>query len=141
MQIFIENFEVRDSELDAQGVVNNANYFTYMAHARHKFAEIIGIDFVEMAKKHQNLFLISSHIDFKYPLKSRDKFIVETSIVPEGRIRFAFNQIVKKQDDVGTVVAIGYNICVCIDETNRRRPYIPKQVENILNANKEEQHV
>lgn len=128
--MFIENFEVRDSELDAQGVVNNANYFIYMAHARHKFAESININFVEMARNNQNLFLISSHIDFKFPLKSGDKFFIETKIIPEGKIRFAFEQVVKKLD--GTIAAIGLNTCVCIDENNRRRPYLPEQIVNVL---------
>ena len=41
-------FEVRDNEIDIQGVVNNANYFIYMAHARHKFlSEILGNLFCE----------------------------------------------------------------------------------------------
>ena len=40
-------FEVRDNEIDIQGVVNNANYFIYMAHARHKFlSEILKFDFI-----------------------------------------------------------------------------------------------
>lgn len=125
--MFIENFEVRDSELDAQGVVNNANYFTYMEHARHKIAKSIGLNFVEMAKNNQNIFLISSKIDFKYPLKSGEKFYVETTVALEGLVKFAFNQIVKKQDS--TIAAIGFNICVCIDENNKNRPYIPEQLQ------------
>lgn len=120
------SFEVRDSELDVQGVVNNANYFVYMEHARHKFAEVMGINFVEMAKNGQNLFLISSQLEFKHSLRSMDYFVVETVLVPEGRVRFGFKQVVKKLD--GTVVVIGYNICVCIDENNRRRPYLPEQI-------------
>src|SRR5579863_6233757 len=108
--MFIENFEVRDNELDVQGVVNNANYFVYMAHARHKYVESIGINFVEMAHKKQNLFLIRAELDFKSPLKGGDKFFIETTIIPEGKIRFAFHQVVKKLDS--TIVAIGHNICV-----------------------------
>lgn len=132
--MFIENFEVRDNELDAQGVVNNANYFIYMAHARHKFAESINLNFVEMAKKNQNLFLINSNIEFKYSLKTGDKFLVETTLIPEGKVRFAFKQIIKKID--GTVVAKGFNICACIDENNRRRPYIPSEIIEYMESNK-----
>ncbi|MBP9777766.1 MAG: acyl-CoA thioesterase [Rickettsiaceae bacterium] len=128
--MFVENFEVRNSELDIQGVVNNSYYFTYMEHARHKIGNAIGINFVEMAQNNQNIFLISSHINFKCPLKSGDKFFVETIIVPEGKIRFAFEQVIKKND--GTIIAIGHNVCVCIDENNKRKPYIPEQIESIL---------
>lgn len=129
------SFEVRDSELDAQGVVNNANYFVYMEHARHKFAESVGLHFVEMAKAGQNLFLISSQIDFKQSLRSMDSFVIETILVLEGRVRFGFKQAVKRSD--GTLVALGYNVCVCIDENNRRRPYIPEQVYKAIELNNE----
>ena len=120
------NFEVRDSELDVQGVVNNTHYFTYMAHARHKYLHDIGIDFVEMAQNGQNLFLIAANLEFKHSLKSGDLFYIESTLVPEGKIRVAFKQEIRKDD--GTLIATGYNICVCIDENNRRRPYIPELI-------------
>ena len=50
-----EIFEVRDNELDIQGVVNNANYFIYMAHARQYIHEI-GLNFAEMAQSGKNVF-------------------------------------------------------------------------------------
>ena len=122
--------EVRDSELDAQSVVNNSYYFVYMAHARHKFVHKIGIDFVDMARNGQNLFLISSNIEFKQPLVSGDVFIVESTLVSEGKVKFAFQQKIVKKD--GTLVASGYNICVCIDENNRRRPYLPEKIKELI---------
>ena len=129
--MFTINFEVRDNELDAQGVVNNANYFIYMAHARHQYAKKLGLDFVEMANNGQNLFLISSNIEFKQSLKSNDFFMVTSEVVLEGKIKFAFKQQIIKNDD--TIIVNGYNICVCIDETNRRRPYIPQQIlDNLI---------
>ena len=128
--MFTVNFEVRDNELDVQGVVNNANYFIYMAHARHKYAQEIGLNFVEMFEKGQSLFLISSNIEFKQPLKSNDCFSVINSVVLEGKVRFAFKQQVVKND--GTIIANGYNVCVCIDENNRRRPYIPQQILDVI---------
>lgn len=124
--MFIVDFEVRDNELDVQGVVNNANYYIYMAHARHKFAEKIGLNFVEMAKQGQNLFLISSHIEFKNSLKNNEKFKVVSNIVLESKIKFAFNQQIINNNNL--MIASGYNICVCIDENNKRKPYIPKQI-------------
>lgn len=37
MMIYKLEFEVRDNEVDVQGVVSNVNYPIYFAHARHKF--------------------------------------------------------------------------------------------------------
>lgn len=124
-------FEVRDNEIDIQGVVNNANYFIYMAHARHKFLnEIIKIDFIEMAKDKQNLFLISAKIDFKKPLLPNDKFYITCKLIPEGKIRFVFEQEVRLYDN--TLIAIGYNTGVCIDG-NKNKPYVPKEILEYLN--------
>jgi acyl-CoA thioester hydrolase len=125
-----ENFEVRDNELDAQGVVNNANYFVYMAHARHKYIALLGLNFDEMARRGQNCFLISSTIEFKQPLRSGNKFYIISKLMPEGKIKFAFKQQIFREDKM--LIAEGYNICVCIDETNRRRPYIPQKIAEIL---------
>ena len=38
--LFRVDFEVRDNELDIQGIVNNSNYMIYLAHARHKYIGI-----------------------------------------------------------------------------------------------------
>ena len=35
--VFGAGFEVRDCELDAQGIVINANYLHYFKHSRHRF--------------------------------------------------------------------------------------------------------
>jgi hypothetical protein len=41
-----------------------------------------------------------------------------------------FVQKIIKNDDI--IIATGYNVCVCIDENNRRRPYIPQQILSII---------
>jgi acyl-CoA thioester hydrolase len=104
-----------------------------MAHARHKYIAKLGIDFVEMAQQGQNLFLIASNLEFKQSLKSGENFTVTSALVPEGKIKFAFKQKITKSD--GSIVATGYNICVCIDETNRRRPYLPEIISRVLTHN------
>lgn len=131
--MFSVDFEVRDNELDAQAVVNNANYFIYMAHARHKFIQNIGIDFVEMSKRGKKLLLISSNIEFKQSLMNNDCFRVESKIKMEGKIKFAFEQKIIKED--GALIATGYNICVAIDENNKKRPFVPSEILNIITKN------
>lgn len=124
MQPFKLEFVVRDNEIDAQGVVNNSNYYIYFAHARHTFLKELGISFAEMSEQKQFLFLTSSTIEFKKPLVAEDTFYVTCKLVPEGNIRFAFEQEIRKlPDDV--LVAKSVNIGACIDGNNRNRPYIP----------------
>ncbi len=125
-------FEVRDNEIDIQGVVNNANYLIYMAHTRHKFLqEKLQVDFASMAKDNQNLFLINSSIEYKKPLKPNDKFYVTCKMRTEGKIRFAFEQEIRlvNSDDL---IAKALNIGVCVDGNNKNRPYIPDEFKKYL---------
>ena len=123
--------KVRDNEIDIQGVVNNANYFIYMEHTRHIFLkEILKIDFIEMAKANQNLFLINSNIEFKKPLIPNDKFYVTCKLKAEGRIRVAFEQEIRLSSN-DTLIAKAVNIGVCMDG-NKNRPYIPEVIKQYL---------
>lgn len=116
--------EVRDNEIDIQGVVNNSNYYIYFQHARHKFLqEVLNIDYIEMSKQNQHLFLVSSNIEFKKSLLPKQKFYVTCKLVPQGRIRFAFEQEIRLIDH--SLIAKSINIGVCIDG-NRNRPYVPQ---------------
>ena len=41
--VYEREMEVRDYELDAEGIVNNANYLHYLEHTRHGFCVANGI--------------------------------------------------------------------------------------------------
>lgn len=131
MEVYKVEFEVRDNEIDIQGVVNNSNYFIYLAHARHKYAKQIGISFSKMAEEKQFLFLIESRIEFKKPLRSEDKFYVTCKLIPESTYKFAFEQEIRTIAD-NVLIAKSHNICVCIDGNNRNRPYIPESIRMYL---------
>lgn len=140
MELYKLNFEVRDNELDIQGIVNNANYSIYFAHARHKFIKEIGISFAKMAEEKQLLVLVSTHVEFKRPLKAEDTFYVTCKLVPEGTLRFAFEQEIRKIED-DTLMAKSFNIAACLDGNNRNRPYLPEIIKKyfpMADINKEE---
>ena len=125
--VFTWEDEVRDNETDLQGIVNNANYFIYMAHARHKHLKAIGIDFAQMHQEGFNLILVRTELDFKASLHSGDAFMVTSSFEPMGRIRFIFNQqVIRKSDQ--KVVATAKNVAACIAVTSGR-PIIPDQLK------------
>ena len=62
--------EVRDYELDAEGIVNNANYLHYLEHTRHGFCVANGISFAQMQEKGVIPVLNRVEIDYKTPLRS-----------------------------------------------------------------------
>jgi acyl-CoA thioester hydrolase len=92
-------FVVRDYECDLQGVVNNANYQHYFEHARHEFLISKGISFVDLHNDGIDLIVTRVEIDYKYPLRSRDKFIIRLTIQREGNARLVFIQDIFRLPD------------------------------------------
>jgi len=92
-------FVVRDYECDLQGVVNNANYQHYLEHARHEFLISKGVSFVDLHDEGTDLIVTRVEIDYKYPLRSRDRFIVRLNIQREGNARLVFIQDIFRLPD------------------------------------------
>jgi len=102
--IFGLEFTVRDYECDLQGVVNNANYQHYLEHARHEYLISKGVSFAEMHDEGIDLIVTRVEIDYKSPLRSRDKFIVKLTAGREGNVRFVFFQEIYRLPDAKLVV-------------------------------------
>lgn len=85
-------FLVRDYECDLQGVVNNANYQHYLEHARHDFLLSKGVSFANLHDEGIDLIVTKVEIEYKYSLRSMDRFVVRTGIKREGNVRLLFIQ-------------------------------------------------
>lgn len=103
-ETYTVEFIVRDYELDLQGVVNNANYQHYLEHARHMFLISKGIDFVALHNEGIDLIVTRVEIDYKFPLRSLDKFVVRLHITREGNARLVFNQDIYRLPDEKHIV-------------------------------------
>ena len=102
---FCLEFKVRDYECDLQGVVNNAHYQHYLEHARHEYLLSKGISFAKFHDEGIDLTVTRVEIDYKYPLRSSDKFIVTVEIQREGNIRLVFCQKILRIPDNKLIVA------------------------------------
>jgi len=97
---FEQEFQVRDYECDIQGIVNNAVYQNYLEHCRHKFLNHIGLDFAQLHKDGIDAVVIRSELDYKFPLRPGDDFIVRLKIGKHGKLRIIFiQQIIRKKDE------------------------------------------
>ncbi|HEX2968049.1 MAG TPA: acyl-CoA thioesterase [Bacteroidales bacterium] len=97
-------FLVRDYECDLQGVVNNANYQHYLEHARHEFLLSKGISFAALHDEGLDLIVTRVEIDYRYPLRSRDRFVIRTGIKREGNVRLSFYQDIFRLPDEKHIV-------------------------------------
>jgi acyl-CoA thioester hydrolase len=127
-EVFKVEFSVRDYECDLQGVVNNANYQHYLEHARHEFLISKDISFVKLHEEGIDLIVTKVEIEYKYPLRSRDKFIVTIDIQRAGNVRLVFNQQIFRSPDEKLIV----NAKVTGVATKNGRPVPPgKLVEQL----------
>lgn len=90
---------VRDYELDTQGVVNNSVYQNYLEHARHQFLIAMGINFNELHKNGVDAVVHKIELEYKRPLVGDDSFIVSTRIRKKGHVRYIFEQDIYRKPD------------------------------------------
>ncbi len=123
------DFDVRDYELDMQGVVNNSVYQNYLEHARHLFLRDFGIDFSEFTKKGIILTVIRVEMDYKYPLVGGDKFWIGTNPVRVSPLRIAFIQDIYKYPD-NKLILKGKVFGTVLNKS--RRPKIPEELDKLF---------
>ena len=121
---FSTEMDVRDYECDIQGVVNNANYQHYLEHARHLFLISRGISFAQLHDEGIDLIVTRVEIDYKYPLRSRDKFVVRSRVHRDGNIRLVFVQDIFRIPDEKLIV----NASVTGVATRNGRPARPGDI-------------
>jgi acyl-CoA thioester hydrolase len=102
--LFSLKFLVRDYECDLQGVVNNAIYLHYLEHARNSFLLFKGVDFVQLHNEGTDLIVTRVEINYKFPLKSRDEFIITVDAKMDGNVRILFIQEIFRLPDYKLVV-------------------------------------
>jgi acyl-CoA thioester hydrolase len=118
-------FEVRDYELDVQGIVNTANSQHYLEPARHGFLKSRGVDFVALHDEGLDAVVYRVEIDYKEPLRSGDRFSVSVRAFREGRLKLIFEQEIRKE----TTGALAARALVTAAVVSRGRPIpLPQEI-------------
>ncbi|MDE6668248.1 MAG: acyl-CoA thioesterase [Muribaculaceae bacterium] len=101
---FIMELEVRDYELDAEQIVNNANYLHYMEHTRHKFCSDAGLSFIEMHQQGIDAVVRKVEIEYIASLRGNESFLSCLRLERKGP-RFIFHQDIMRPG--GDLIAQG----------------------------------
>lgn len=124
---FSIELKVRDYEVDLQGIVNNAIYQHYLEHARHEFLLSRDIDFATLHGQGSDLIVTRIEIDYRSPLRSRDRFTVTLRVQREGPLKVVFEQtIVRLPDNKPVVEARVTGICL-----KNGRPVRPEDILDV----------
>ncbi|WP_340114335.1 acyl-CoA thioesterase [Maribellus mangrovi] len=118
--------QVRDYECDLQGIVNNSVYQNYLEHCRHKFLHHVGLDFAQLHDEGIDAVVIRAELDYKFPLRPADDFLVRLKMAKQGRLRIIFNQQVVRKSDEKLMVAAKITSVL----TRNRRPISPDILED-----------
>lgn len=89
--IFELHIKVRDYEVDAEGIVNNANYLHYLEHTRHEFCEWAGLSFRAMHEQGIDPVLRRVNIEYLRPLGLGDTMVSKLGLRRQGAL-FVFVQ-------------------------------------------------
>lgn len=133
--LFESSFVVRDYECDLQGVVNNANYQHYLEHNRHEYLISRGIGFAQLHAEGVDLIVTHIEIDYKYPLRSLDNFVVRMFVKRHGTIRINFIQDIYRLSD-DKLIAKAIVTCAAI---KNGRPIYPSTIMEKLGIDSEDE--
>jgi acyl-CoA thioester hydrolase len=112
--------QVRDYECDIQGIVNNSVYQNYLEHCRHKFLNTADIDFAELHNNGIDAVVIRAELDYKFPLRPGDYFLVRLKIGRKGGLRIIFDQqVIRKTDEK---LMVNARITAVLTKNNRPVP-------------------
>ncbi len=127
---FEMEMQVRDYECDIQGIVNNSVYQNYLEHCRHKFLHKAGLDFAELHNQGIDAVVIRAELDYKFPLRPGDDFLVRLKIGKQGRLRIIFNQQIVRKEDKKLMVSAKITTVL----TKNYRPVSPEILEEKFEA-------
>lgn len=128
--VFEIDMMVRDYECDMQGIVNNAVYQNYLEHCRHEFLNKVGLNFEALCQEGIDAVVSRIEINYKQPLRSRDRFVVKLGMHKQGRLRFVFDQGIVRADGDGLVLDAQVTGVL----TRNGKPIVPTLFDDVFRA-------
>ena len=132
---FEYEMEVRDYELDFQGVVNNSNYQHYLEHARHQFLKTRGGSMSALHDAGVDPMVSKISIEYKRPLRGGDSFVVGVNMLREGA-KLVFVQDIHNLADNSLVVKARVEVICLKDGRLTRGEMFDEVFKDFFNNNK-----
>ena len=124
--------QVRDYELDIQGVVNHAIYVHYIEQARNDFARNVGIDHIDYHHQGYDFVITAMELEFHRPLFAKMQFYVTVTMTGYDEKRMHFSQEIKRKEDDKVIVKAMVHLA-CIDN-KIRKACMPESLKVIFDS-------
>lgn len=96
--IYELELKVRDYEVDAEGIVNNAVYLNYLEHTRHEFCEMAGLSFKKMHEEGLDPVVVRVNIRYLRSFVMGDTVVSKLALSRRGPV-FVFHQDLFRKSD------------------------------------------
>lgn len=124
------DIEVRSTELDALGHVNNAKYMEYLEWGRFEWVKANGIPLDFFGKSRLSTVLVNVNINFRHEATLGDQLSVRTWLAEMGRSSFRIGQEILNQR--GERITDATVTSVMFDTATRASVYIPDDLRQRL---------
>lgn len=122
--------EIRFSDIDAMGHVNNATYLTYFEQARiHFFNQLLG----EWDWEKVGILLARNEVNYKQPIFYKDKVQIHTRVSKVGGKSLEMEYSIIKAEREGEVLCTdGKSVLVCFDYQSQKTISVPDSWRELL---------
>jgi acyl-CoA thioester hydrolase len=120
--------EIRFSDVDAMGHVNNAVYFTYLEQARLAFCRML-----TGARRIEDIRFILAHVecDYRVPIRLGDEVETLMTVGAVGRTSFSFDYTLVDREN-GRIFATARTVQVMYDYAQGKPIPIPDDLRDAL---------
>ncbi len=131
MEIVLE-IEVRCTEIDVNGHVNNAKYVEYLEWGREEWYDRQGFVYERLKDLGAVTVVVNINLNLRQPCHQGDRLRIVTWPQRRGRTSFALAQRIEKAD--GTVTADAVVTVVTVDPDTRRPRPLPEEFARLFPA-------
>ena len=129
---FSYSFRIRYSEVDAQKIVYNSHYLTFLDVAIFEFFDAIGFDQEKYIKETNNEFhTVKATVEYKSPATLGDRIEVLTKMKNIGNSSMTFEQEIYLLNS-NNLIATGEIIWVNTNQDEKKPVSVPENLRKLL---------
>jgi acyl-CoA thioester hydrolase len=123
---------VRFVETDAQGIVNNGTYMTYLEVARIEFLRKAGISVKDRLKYGIDFVLVEACIHYKSTATADDVLNIYVKLKELKDRAFTLEYEITQDEDHDRIVATAHTVTVSINPATMKACMIPQNVREMF---------